>query len=47
IYPIDVPIAVRKTKEGETLGEAIPRKLVWENNKTIIKYELIALNSSN
>ncbi|HAC1559585.1 TPA_asm: DUF2584 family protein, partial [Listeria monocytogenes] len=22
-------------------------KLVWENNKTIIKYELIALNSSN
>ncbi|HAC1217232.1 TPA_asm: DUF2584 family protein, partial [Listeria monocytogenes] len=20
---------------------------VWENNKTIIKYELIALNSSN
>ncbi|EIQ1509794.1 TPA: DUF2584 family protein, partial [Listeria monocytogenes] len=23
IYPIDVPIAVRKTKEGETLGEAI------------------------
>lgn len=47
IYTIDVPIAVRKTKEGETLGEAIPRKLVWENNKTIIKYELIALNSSN
>lgn len=47
IYPIDVPIIVRKTKEGETLGEAIPRKLVWENNQTIIKYELIALNSSN
>ncbi|WP_239254240.1 DUF2584 domain-containing protein [Listeria ilorinensis] len=47
VYPIDIPIEVRTTKEGEKNGTAIPRKLTWENGCTIITYELIALNSSN
>ncbi|EUJ60876.1 hypothetical protein X560_0800 [Listeria fleischmannii 1991] len=47
IYPIDVPIELRKTKDGEVNGLVIPRKLIWEENTTIITYELISLNSSN
>lgn len=47
IYPIDIPVDVRKTKDGETNGQGIARKLIWENNQTIIKYELMTLNSSN
>lgn len=47
IYPIDIPVDVRTTKEGETNGKGIARKLIWQNNQTIIKYELVALNSSN
>ncbi|WP_163652653.1 DUF2584 domain-containing protein [Listeria sp. PSOL-1] len=47
IYPIDIPIELRKTKTSETNGTVIPRKLIWENNVTVIVYELISLNSSN
>ncbi|EUJ33570.1 hypothetical protein MFLO_02227 [Listeria floridensis FSL S10-1187] len=47
IYPIDVPVELRKTKEGETSGTVIPRKLVWENEATLLTYELVSLNSSN
>ncbi|MBC1331600.1 DUF2584 domain-containing protein [Listeria booriae] len=47
IYPIDVPVEVRTTKESETNGIAVPSKLIWENNTTIITYELVSLNSSN
>lgn len=47
IYLIDVLIVVCKIKEGEIFGEVIFWKFVWENNKIIIKYELIVLNLSN
>ncbi len=47
IYPIDVPIELRKTKDGEVNGLVIPRKLIWENDTTVITYELVSLNSSN
>jgi Protein of unknown function (DUF2584) len=47
IYPIDIPIEVRKTKAGEIAGEAIVEKLELTNNKTIISYRLIALKSTN
>ncbi|KGL38673.1 hypothetical protein BMT55_10765 [Listeria newyorkensis] len=47
IYPIDVPVEVRTTRESETNGIAVPLKLIWENDTTIITYELVSLNSSN
>lgn len=47
IYPIDIPIEVRKTKSGEVLGEAIIEKLQLHDNETEVTYRLIALNSTN
>lgn len=47
LYPIDIPIDVRKTIDSETSGEALVKKVELENNKTIITYQLIALNSTN
>ncbi|KKI88863.1 hypothetical protein WQ54_29325 [Bacillus sp. SA1-12] len=47
IYPIDIPVEVRKTKDGETTGEAIVEKLQLQEKKTVVTYRLIALNSTN
>ncbi|MBM7606080.1 hypothetical protein JOC75_004110 [Metabacillus crassostreae] len=47
IYPIDIPIEVRKTKTGEVTGEAIVEKLQLSENQTMITYKLINLNSTN
>ncbi|MBD1380226.1 DUF2584 domain-containing protein [Metabacillus arenae] len=47
IYPIDIPLEVRKTIEGEVSGKALIKKVEMENHKTIITYQLVALNSTN
>lgn len=47
LYPIDIPMDIRKTKESETRGTAVIRKLEWESEKTKITYQLFSLNSSN
>lgn len=47
IYPIDIPIEVRKTIEGEMIGQAIVEQLQLTDKKTIITYRLLALNSTN
>ena len=47
IYPIDIPIEVRKTIEGEIVGKAIVEKLQLAENKTVVTYRLLALNSTN
>lgn len=47
IYPIDIPIEVRKTRDGEIVGEAIVEKLQLHENKTVVTYRLVALNSTN
>jgi len=47
IYPIDIPISVQKTKNGELIGTAIVKKVTWENDKTILTYELTSLHSTN
>ncbi|WP_409289943.1 DUF2584 domain-containing protein [Peribacillus sp. SCS-37] len=47
LYPLDVPVEVRKTKEGERSGTAFIRKLEWEKESTVITYELVKLNSTN
>ncbi|KAB7666811.1 DUF2584 domain-containing protein [Bacillus sp. B1-b2] len=47
IYPMHIPVEVKKTKNGESSGIATIEKLQWENAKTIITYKLISLNSTN
>ena len=47
LYPIEIPIEVRKTIESDSSGEALIKKVELENNKTTITYQLIALNSTN
>ena len=47
LYPIEVPVEIRTTLEGETRGTALIKKIEWENAKTTITYQMISLNSSN
>jgi hypothetical protein len=47
IYPLDIPIEVRRTLQSEASGQAVVRKIELENNKTVITYELISLYSTN
>jgi hypothetical protein len=47
IYPIDIPIEVRRTLQSEASGQAVVRKVELENNKTVITYELVSLYSTN
>lgn len=47
LYPIDIPLEVRKTKESETTGTAVIKKIELTEQKTVITYELVSLNSTN
>jgi hypothetical protein len=47
IYPIDIPLEVRKAKSGEVSGQAIVQKLELTNTETIVTYRLIHLNTTN
>lgn len=47
LYPLEVPIEVRKTKESEPTALAVISKLVWENQETTITYQLVSLNTTN
>ncbi|WP_078414100.1 DUF2584 domain-containing protein [Priestia abyssalis] len=47
LYPLDIPLEVRKTKKGERTGTALIRKIELSSEKTVLEYELISLNSTN
>ena len=47
LYPLEVPIEVKKTIESEPTAMALIKKLEWENNITTITYQLISLHSTN
>lgn len=47
LYPIDIPIDVRKTIESDSNGTAVIKKVEWQNLTTVITYQLISLNSTN
>jgi hypothetical protein len=47
LYPIDIPIDVRKTIEGDSAGTGLIKKVVWQNQQTVITYQLVSLNSTN
>jgi hypothetical protein len=47
LYPIDIPLEVKKTLDTETNGTALIKKVEWEKNETTITYQLVALHSTN
>jgi hypothetical protein len=47
LYPIEIPIEVKRTIDGDLTGMAEIKKVEWENNTTTIHYQLIALKSTN
>ncbi|WP_077214313.1 DUF2584 domain-containing protein [Bacillus dakarensis] len=47
LYPLDIPIEVKRTIDGELSGNALIKKVQWENNTTQITYQLISLHTSN
>jgi hypothetical protein len=47
LYPIEIPIDVRKTIDSDSSGTALIKKVELQNNSTTITYQLISLNSTN
>ncbi|MCL6585668.1 MAG: DUF2584 domain-containing protein [Anoxybacillus sp.] len=47
IYPIDIPLEVKRTLQSEASGQAVVKKIELANNRTIVTYELISLHSIN
>ena len=47
LYPLDVPLEVRRTVQSEASGVAVVRKLEWEDSRTTVTYELVSLYSTN
>ncbi|KAB7705842.1 DUF2584 family protein [Bacillus aerolatus] len=47
LYPLDIPIHVYKTKDGDICGTAVIEKVEWEKDETKITYRLTSLNSIN
>ncbi len=47
LYPLDLPVEIKRTVDGETVGVASITKLEWENNKTTINYRLLSLYTIN
>ncbi len=47
LYPLDIPLEVKKQKDSEVSGIGVIKNAVMENQKTIITYVLISLNSTN
>lgn len=47
LYPIEIPLDVRKTLDTNSNGTALIKKVEWENSRTTLTYQLISLNSTN
>ncbi|WP_066310908.1 DUF2584 domain-containing protein [Bacillus sp. FJAT-29814] len=47
LYPIEIPVDVRKTLDSSSSGTALIKKVELEKNTTTITYQLISLNSTN
>jgi hypothetical protein len=47
LYPIDIPLEVKKTIEGDLSGIGVIKKVEWTDQSTTLKYQLVSLNSTN
>ncbi|KIL43935.1 DUF2584 domain-containing protein [Jeotgalibacillus soli] len=47
LYPMHVPLEVKRTKGSDLIGIAKIHQLEWKDDTTSIVYELVSLESSN
>ncbi|MDE3839984.1 DUF2584 domain-containing protein [Bacillus methanolicus] len=47
LYPLDIPVDVRKTVDSGSSGTAVIKKVEWQENRTVLTYQLISLNTIN
>lgn len=47
LYPIEIPIEVCKTVDGEVSGTALIDAITWTGKQTLLSYRLVSLNSTN
>ncbi|MBS4175937.1 DUF2584 domain-containing protein [Lederbergia citrea] len=47
LYPIDIPLEVRYSKDSENRATAVIQKVEWANETTIVTYKLVSLHSIN
>lgn len=47
LYPLDIPVEVKRAIDGDLNGMGVIRKVEWENSQTLITYQLVSLNSTN
>ncbi|MED1440057.1 DUF2584 domain-containing protein [Aeribacillus composti] len=47
LYPMNIPLEVRKTLTSDPTGTAEIIKLEWADNKTVLTYNLTSLYSTN
>lgn len=47
LYPLDIPVEVKRTIDGDLNGMGVIRKVEWVNSQTLITYQLVSLNSTN
>lgn len=47
LYPIDIPLEVKKTIEGDLSGIGVIKKVEWTGQTTTLTYQLVSLNSTN
>lgn len=47
LYPMHIPLEIRKTLESDPSGTAEIIKVEWSNDETVLLYNLLSLNSTN
>ena len=47
VYPIDIPVDVRKTIQSDSSGTAVIQKVEWTGEQTTITYRLVSLKTTN
>ncbi|MDM5199158.1 DUF2584 domain-containing protein [Fictibacillus enclensis] len=47
LYPLDIPLEIRKTKETKPVAIAKINEMTWKNGQTELTYELLDLNTVN
>ena len=47
LYPIDIPVDVRKTIQSDSSGTAVIQKVEWTGEQTTITYRLVSLKTTN
>lgn len=47
LYPLDLPVEIKRREDGEACGIALIKKITWEHDQTTIEYQMISLYTIN